>query len=97
MPSRAPSSPRRRGRTLRRRRQPVRLLHLLDALLTQASLARHSSGVGQRRQLQRLALTQRLLDPLPPELLQSGNGSVLFWQGLRWLTLGLVLAWLLRP
>ena len=75
----------------------MRLLHLLDGLLTQASLARHSSGVGQRRQLQRLALTQRLLDPLPAELAPAGRGAVVFWQGLRWATAGLLVAWLLRP
>ncbi|MCP9887124.1 hypothetical protein KBY96_04145 [Cyanobium sp. ATX 6A2] len=85
----------RRGRGTRQR--PIQLLHLLDGLFTQASLARHSSGVGQRRQQQRLALTQRLLDPLPPELVASGRDGKGFWQGLRWATLGLGLAWLLRP
>ncbi|MEX1323658.1 MAG: hypothetical protein AB1Z21_05605 [Synechococcaceae cyanobacterium] len=75
----------------------MRLLHLLDGLFTQASLARHSTGVGQRRQLQRLALTQRLLDPLPADLVQSGRGGDRFWVALRWGTLGLLLAWLLRP
>jgi hypothetical protein len=88
MPTRRPRSPRLR---------PVRLLHRLDGLFTQASLARSSSGVGRRRQQQRLALTQRLLDPLPPELLASGRDGQWFWRGLRWGTLGLLLAWLLRP
>lgn len=78
-------------------RRPVRLLHLLDGLLSQASLARRSSGAAQRRHRQRLALAQRLLDPLPPELIPPGGGTDRFWRGLRWGTLGLVLAWLLRP
>ncbi|MFO8239039.1 MAG: hypothetical protein R6U00_12480 [Prochlorococcaceae cyanobacterium] len=75
----------------------MRLLHLLDGLFTQATLARRSSGVSQRRQQQRLALTQRLLEPLPPGLVASGREGQRFWQGLRWATLGLLLAWLLRP
>lgn len=77
-------------------RQPIRLLHLLDGVFTQASLMGHSSGVTQRRQRQRLALTQRLLDPLPESLAPSLRVEVLFWRGLRWATAGLLLAWLLR-
>ncbi len=77
-------------------RQPIRLLHLLDGLLTQASLAAHSSGVSHRRQRQRLALTQRLLDPLPEELAPPHRVEVLFWRGLRWSTVGLLLAWWLK-
>jgi hypothetical protein len=79
------------------RQRPVRLLHLLDGIFTQASLAGRSSGVAGRRQLQRLALSQRLLDPLPKELSPIDQGSQLFWRGLRWGGLGLLLAWLLRP
>lgn len=75
----------------------MRLLHQLDRLLTQVSLARRSSGVSQRRQRQRLALAQRLLDPLPAEFTRPGRNSSLFWQGLRWGSGGLLLAWLLRP
>ena len=77
-------------------RQPIRLLHLLDGLLTQASLTAKSSGVNQRRQRQRLALTQRLLDPLPEQLAPPYRQEVLFWRGLRWATAGLLLAWLLK-
>ena len=77
-------------------RQPVRLLHLLDGLLTQASLARRSTGVGQRRQRQRLALTQRLLDPLPKELAPANHAERLFWRGLRWGTGGFLIAWWLH-
>jgi hypothetical protein len=79
------------------RQRPVRVLHLLDGIFTQASLAGRSSGVAGRRQRQRLALSQRLLDPLPSELAPLDKGSQLFWRGLRWGGLGLLLAWLLRP
>lgn len=79
------------------RQRPVRVLHLLGGLFTQASLARRSSGVAGRRQGQRLALSQRLLDPLPSELAPADRGSQMFWRGLRWGGLGLLLAWLLRP
>jgi hypothetical protein len=78
-------------------RRPLRPLHLLDDLLGQASVARRSSGVAQRRHRQRLALAQRVLDPLPPELVPQGRDAGRFWRGLRWGTLGLLLAWLLRP
>lgn len=77
-------------------RQPIRLLHLLEGLLTQASLTCHSSGVTQRRQRQRLALAQRLLDPLPEPLAPPYRDEVLFWRGLRWATAGLMLAWMLK-
>lgn len=76
---------------------PARPLHLLDGLFTLASLARHSSGVVQRRQQQRLAVAQRLLDPLPPQLAPTGHWVDQFWSGLRWATVGLLLAWMLRP
>jgi len=77
-------------------RQPIRLLHLLDGLLTQASLTAKSSGVNQRRQRQRLELTQRLLDPLPEQLGPPYRQEVLFWRGLRWASAGLLLAWILK-
>jgi hypothetical protein len=78
-------------------RRPVRLLHRLDGVLTQAIVAGRTSGVRQRRQQQRLALAQRLLDPLPPELTTPDRGSQLFWRLIRWGGLGAVVAWLLRP
>jgi hypothetical protein len=81
----------------RKRHQPVRLLHRLEGLFLQASLTSRSSGVQQRRERQRLALAQRLLDPLPPELSQPGQWGVLFWRGLRWGTVGMAVAlWLKR-
>ena len=77
-------------------RQSPGIFHLLDGLLTQTSLASRSSGVSRRRNLQRLALTQRLLDPLPKELDPSRRLDVLFWQGMRWGTAGFLLAWWLH-
>lgn len=77
--------------------RPVRLLHLLDALVTPSLDPQRSSGVRQRRLRQRQALAQRLLDPLPPGLAPSLAADVLFWRGLRWGGLGLLLAlWLRR-
>jgi hypothetical protein len=76
--------------------RPARVLHVLDALLTQASLAQRSSGVQQRRERQRLAMAQRLLDPLPPELGQPQRMELVFWRALRWGTAGMAIAWLLQ-
>ena len=76
--------------------RPIRLLHLLDALLSQAGVASQGSGVFQRRQRQRLALMQLLLNPWPGTLHQCNRVDGLFWRGLRWGTLGLLVAWLLR-
>ena len=78
------------------RTKPIRLLHLLDGLLAQGTLSARGSGVVQRRQRQRLALTLRLLDPLPRQLSISNRSEVMFWRGLRWGTAGLLLAWLMR-
>ena len=52
--------------------------------------------MNQRRQRQRLELTQRLLDPLPEQLAPPYRQEVLFWRGLRWATAGLLLAWILK-
>jgi hypothetical protein len=79
------------------RLRPVHLLHRLDGLLTQAVEPSRCSGVQQRRLRQRLALTQRLLDPLPPALAQPLQADVLFWRALRWGGAGLLLALWLRP
>ena len=78
------------------RAKPIRLLHLLDGLLAQGALSAQGSGVLQRRQRQRLALTQRLLDPLPRQLTRKNRSEILFWRGLRWGTAGLLLAWWLK-
>jgi hypothetical protein len=79
-----------------RRAQPIRLLHLLEGLLVQGVLSARGSGVVQRRQRQRQALTRRLLDPLPPQLVPPNRSDVMFWRGLRWGTAGLLLAWWLK-
>ena len=78
------------------RAKPIRLLHLLDGLLAQGALSAQGSGVVQRRQRQRLALTQLLLDPLPRQLSPPNRSEVLLWRGLRWGTAGLLLAWWLK-
>ena len=78
------------------RAKPIRLLHLLDGLLAHGALSAQGLGVVQRRQRQRLALTQRLLSPLPRQLAPPNRSEVLFWRGLRWGTAGMLLAWWLR-
>ena len=78
------------------RAKPIRLLHLLEGLLAQGALSAQGPGVVQRRQRQRLALTQRLLDPLPRQLAPPDRSELLLWRGLRWGTAGLLLAWWLR-
>ncbi|MBM5800684.1 MAG: hypothetical protein FJ077_07555 [Cyanobacteria bacterium K_DeepCast_35m_m2_023] len=75
--------------------RPVSLLHHLAVVLSLPQQARLASGVNARRQRQRLALTQRLLDPLPQGLRASGDGER-FWRLLRWGGAGMVLAWLLQ-
>ena len=82
-------------RTLRRNGPSSGLLHHLAALLSLPAQARLASGVVGRRQRQRLALAQRLLDPLPRGLQASGDGER-FWRGLRWGGAGMLLVWLLQ-
>jgi hypothetical protein len=79
-----------------------RLLHHLQALLALATpLARASKSKGgpvaraDRRRRQHLALSQRLLDPLPEPLRASGLQANRFWNALRWGGCGMVLAQLL--
>jgi hypothetical protein len=80
--------PRRRG-----------LLHPLEDLLALAQTppaARQENGCRRRRQRQRLALAQRLLDPLPADLVAPEAAADRFWTMLRWGGLGLILARLLQ-
>jgi hypothetical protein len=73
------------------------VLHPLASLLAhgQTRADPDSQGVVQRRRRQRLALVQRLLDPLPAGL-RSPHGRVdRFWMVLRWGGLGLIVARLL--
>jgi hypothetical protein len=74
------------------------LLHPLEDLLALAQkppTAQQNSS-GQRRQRQRLALAQRLLDPLPAGLVAPEAARERFWTVLRWGGLGLILARLLQ-
>ncbi|MEB3270261.1 MAG: hypothetical protein VKJ44_01245 [Synechococcus sp.] len=75
------------------------MLHRLAALLAlvQRPPAPEHSGTAQRRQSQRLALAQRLLDPLPSALISPAASRERFWRVLRWGGLGLLVARLLQP
>ncbi|MEB3262909.1 MAG: hypothetical protein VKJ66_00890 [Synechococcus sp.] len=80
-----------------RRARPLGALHQLAGVLAMASTSAQRLGPSawQRRQRQRLALAQRLLDPLPQGLRQNQPGRQ-FWTGLRGVGAGLILAWWLR-
>ena len=75
--------------------RPQGLLHHLAVLLSLPAQAQRASGVAARRQRQRLAMAQRLLDPLPQGLRSSDDGER-FWRLVRWGGLGMLLAWLLH-
>ena len=80
---------------------PIRWLHQLANLMAQVSRAeRITSGdesLQARRLRQRMALAQRLLDPLPAPLRPTTWQETSLWTALRWGGLGLVLAlWLKR-
>ncbi len=80
---------------------PIRWLHQLANLMAQVSRAEHiTSGddsLHARRLRQRMALAQRLLDPLPAPLRPTTWQETSLWTALRWGGLGLVLAlWLKR-
>lgn len=74
------------------------VLHHLAALLNLAGrrLPEREVGAPMRRRRQRLALAQRLIDPLPPGLRSGDEGAERFWRALRWGGVGLMVAWLLR-
>ena len=96
------SSPTGRGRRRPRPDSSPRLLHHLQALL---ALGTPPSGVSkakqgpvgraERRRRQHLALSQRILDPLPQALRPTGGGAEKFWIILRWGGCGMVLAHIL--
>jgi hypothetical protein len=76
------------------------LLHPLEDLLALSQRpcnGQETGGSSQRRQRQRLALAQRLLDPLPAALVAPEAAADRFWTALRWGGLGLILARLLQP
>ncbi len=82
-------------------RQPrgTGVLHPMAAVLNLAGrrLPLSEAGAPMRRRRQRLALVQRLLDPLPAGLQPLNARSERFWRLFRWGGLGLVVARLLRP
>lgn len=80
---------------------PIRWLHQLGGLLAQVARAERlqprDDSLQARRLRQRMALAQRLLDPLPAPLRATPWGERWLWQVLRWGGLGLALAlWLRR-
>ncbi len=77
---------------------PPGVLHHLAAVLSLGlrQPPPEPCGALMRRRRQRLALAQRLLDPLPQGLRSSRLGAERFWQGLRWGGLGLIVACLLQ-
>lgn len=96
------SSRTRRGRRRPRPEPSPRLLHHLQALLAVAGRPAGKGrgensppGRAERRRQQHLALSQRLLDPLPEAFRQSAQGADRFWRALRWGGCGMVIAQLL--
>jgi len=80
---------------------PIRWLHQLGGLMAQVARAERlqprDDSLQARRLRQRMALAQRLLDPLPAPLRATPWGERWLWQALRWGGLGLALAlWLRR-
>ncbi|MEB3265012.1 MAG: hypothetical protein VKN13_00175 [Cyanobacteriota bacterium] len=80
-----------------RRQRPLRLLHHLAVPLALSARplppADRPLAAGLRRRRQRLALAQRLLDPLPAPLRAPFTGDGPFWQALRWGAPALLLGW----
>lgn len=80
---------------------PIRWLHRLSGLMAQVSRAERldpaDDSLQARRLRQRLALAQRLLDPLPVPLQPQGWLERWLWSALRWGGAGVLLAlWLRR-
>ena len=80
---------------------PIRWLHQLAALMAQVSaaerLAAGDDSQQARRLRQRMALAQRLLEPMPAPLRSSNWQETALWQALRWGGVGLLLGvWLHR-
>lgn len=80
---------------------PIRWLHQLAGLMAQVARAERLSSADDslqaRRLRQRMALAQRLLDPLPAPLQPRGWQEQWLWTALRWGGVGLLLAlWLHR-
>jgi hypothetical protein len=80
---------------------PIRWLHQLANLMAQVSRAERigpgDDSLQARRLRQRMALAQRLLDPLPAPLRPNNWQETCLLTALRWGGVGLVLAlWLRR-
>ena len=79
---------------------PIRWLHQLATLMAQVSRAERigpaDDSLQARRLRQRMALAQRLLDPLPAPLRPTSWHDTWLWTGLRWGGVGLLLALWLR-
>jgi len=80
---------------------PIRWLHQLAGLMAQVTRAERltttDDSLQARRLRQRMALAQRLLDPLPASLQPRGWQEQSLWTALRWGGAGLLLAlWLHR-
>ena len=74
------------------------MLHPMALVLNLAAkrLPSAESSAPMRRRRQRLALVQRLLDPLPAGLHSQDAQKERFWRIVRWGGLGVLLAWGLR-
>ena len=80
---------------------PIRWLHQLGNMMAQVSRAERlpnaDDSLQARRLRQRMALAQRVLDPLPQPLRTGTWHDTALWSALRWGGLGLLLAlWLKR-
>lgn len=91
-----------RGRQGSRPDSSPRLLHHLQALLAFSTRSQRTRlprdttlSRAERRRQQHLALSQRLLDPLPRGLRAADRGADRFWIALRWGGCGLLVARLL--
>jgi hypothetical protein len=96
MPAAQPRQRPRKGRDSGNGPRSRGLLHPLEDLLALSQRppgSQESGSSAQRRQRQRLALAQRLLDPLPRAPVAAADR---FWTVLRWGGLGLILARLLQ-
>ena len=80
--------------------RPIRWLHQLAGLMAQVSQAERlrdgDNSLRARRLRQRMALAQRLFDPLPAPLRPGRWQEEVLWKALRWGGAGLILAVLLK-
>ena len=80
--------------------RPIRWLHQLAGLMAQVSQAERlrdgDDSLRARRLRQRMALAQRLFDPLPAPLRAGRWQEEVLWKALRWGGAGLILAVLLK-